>query len=445
MQSNSDTIVARASGQGRAGVAVLRLSGPLVPDIAAALCGELPQPRRAKLCSFQDDNGDALDVGLALYFPAPASFTGENVLELHGHGGEMVTTLLIERCAELGARRALPGEFSQRAFENDKLDLAQAEAIADVIDSGSRQAARAALRSLQGAFSTEVHMLTESLTQLRMYVEAAIDFPEEEIDFLSDKALKTRIQSVDQEFQSLIQRAGQGQVLTDGCQVVIIGAPNAGKSSLLNALAQADTAIVTPLAGTTRDLIREHIVIDGLPVTLTDTAGLRDAPDQIEQEGIRRAQQALGNADQVLSLVDAQDEADQAFVDLQAEVPDGVPILKVLSKIDLLAKRPDCGDAIGTSAETGEGLDELKAQIRNLAGAAEPGQGAFSARRRHIDALERAYNSFKTGCRALESQAAGELMAEDLRLAQTALAEITGDFSSDDLLGKIFGEFCIGK
>lgn len=448
--TNSDTIVARATSPGRSGVAIIRVSGPAATDIGRAICGVVPEPRQAGLARFLGADGNALDFGLCLYFQGPASFTGEDVIEFHGHGGEVVANMVLERCLELGARRAEPGEFSRRAFLNDKLDLSQAEAIADIIDSGSRDAARAAVRSLEGVFSAAVHHLTERLTELRMYVEAAIDFPEEEIDFLSDAALSERIQSVEAEFLALMQRAEQGRVLTDGYQLVIVGAPNAGKSSLMNALAGADSAIVTPIAGTTRDLIREQIDLDGLPVTLIDTAGLRDSPDAIEAEGIRRAREALKTADHALLLVDASESQsattlEKQFDALQADLPTGIPFTRVLNKTDLAVTQTRISDALSISATERTGLTALRERIRQSAGLARSNEGSFSARRRHIESLEKAFAAFSQGVHVLHEQHAGELMAEELRLSQKALGEITGEISSDDLLGKIFGEFCIGK
>jgi len=438
-----DTIVAAATPPGSGGVGIVRVSGPDVERIARTMLGSLPEPRTATYRNFKDASGDRIDAGIAMYFPAPASFTGESVLELHGHGGPVVIALLVDAVIDCGARQAQAGEFSKRAFLNDKLDLVQAEAIADLIGSGTAQAARAALRSLSGAFSENVNALAERLVRLRMHVEAAIDFPEEEIDFLADDRLRARIDECEQAFAELRQRATQGRLLRDGYQLVIVGRPNAGKSSLLNLLSGQEAAIVTEVAGTTRDVLREQIDIDGLAVELVDTAGLREDPDRIEAEGIRRARDALAHADAVLWIQDATDPEpggpDEA-------VPEGASITIVRNKIDLSGDPPDMIDGVvNLSAKTGAGVDALRTRIRELAGYQNQGEGAFTARRRHLDALQRAAGHFASGRRALDESAAGELLAEELRLAQEALGEITGAVSSDDLLGRIFCEFCIGK
>ena len=439
----TDTIVAAATPPGTGGIGIVRISGDDVERIARAMLGSLPEPRTATYRNFRNAAGERVDVGLALYFPAPASFTGEPVLELHGHGGPVIVSLLVEAVVDLGARPADPGEFSKRAFLNDKMDLVQAEAIADLIDSGTAQAARAALRSLSGAFSLAVNGLADKLAQLRTHVEAAIDFPEEEIDFLSDEALLRRIEDCAAAFAALRADARQGRVLRDGFQVVIVGKPNAGKSSLLNLLSGQDAAIVTEVAGTTRDVIREQIDVDGLAVELVDTAGLRNDPDRIEAEGIRRAREALGNADAVLWI---QDVTDQEQDEPRENLPDGVPVTIVHNKIDLSGDEPGVVDGqVYLSAETGRGVAALRQRIRELAGYENRGEGAFTARRRHIRALRRAAEHFAAGRRALDETRAGELLAEELRLSQQALGEITGAVSADDLLGKIFSEFCIGK
>ena len=439
----TDTIVAAATPPGTGGVGIVRVSGREVERIARAMLGSLPEPRTATYRNFRNTSGERVDVGLALYFPAPASFTGESVLELHGHGGPVVISLLVDAVIELGARQAEPGEFSKRAFLNDKLDLVQAEAIADLIGSGTAQAARAALRSLSGAFSTAVDGLAEQLVRLRMHVEAAIDFPEEEIDFLSDDALLQRIEDCAAAFDSLTAEATQGRVLRDGYQVVIVGKPNAGKSSLLNLLSGQEAAIVTEVAGTTRDVLREQIDIDGLAVELIDTAGLRNDPDRIEAEGIRRAREALASADAVLWIKDATSHDPG---EPKENLPEGVPVTIVHNKIDLIDAQPGLFDGeVYLSAQTGEGIDALRQRIRELAGYDNQGEGAFTARRRHVRALRRAREHFTKGRHALEEARAGELLAEELRLSQHALGEITGAFSADDLLGKIFAEFCIGK
>lgn len=439
----SDTIVAPATPPGTGGVGIVRVSGSDVERIARTALGSLPEPRTATLRAFRNKAGNRVDAGLALYFPAPASFTGESVLELHGHGGPVVIAQLVDAIIEMGARQAEPGEFSKRAFLNDKLDLAQAEAIADLIDSGTAQAARAALRSLSGAFSRAVEALAEQFVRLRMHVEAAIDFPEEEIDFLSDDALQRRVEESGRALEALLAEAQQGRVLRDGFQVVIVGRPNAGKSSLLNLLSGQEAAIVTEVAGTTRDVLREQIDIDGLAVELVDTAGLRNDPDRIEAEGIRRAREALASADAVLWIQDAGETEQET---LKEDLPVGVPVTLVHNKIDLSGDSPGLVDGeVYLSARTGNGIDALRRCIRELAGYENRGEGAFTARRRHIRALQRAAEHFAAGRKALEEARAGELLAEELRLAQQALGEITGAFTADDLLGKIFSEFCIGK
>jgi tRNA modification GTPase len=439
----ADTIVAAATPAGTGGVGVVRISGGAVEAIAAAMLGSLPKPRYATHRRFRSAAGEELDSGIALYFPAPESFTGESVLELQGHGGPVVMAMLVDAAVELGARLAEPGEFTQRAFLNDKLDLAQAEAIADLITSGTEQAARAALHSLSGMFSTEVVALTERLVRLRMHVEAAIDFPEEEIDFLSDDQLNARIESCEIAFADLRRRARVGRVLRDGYRVVIVGKPNAGKSSLLNRLSGEEAAIVTEVAGTTRDILRETINIDGLAVELVDTAGLREDPDRIEEEGIRRAREALRSADAVLWIQDAGEPLQQ---EIGEDVPEGTEVIVVRNKIDVTSDAPGLADDIlHVSAKTGAGIDALQDRLRRAAGYRNLGEGAFTTRKRHVDALRRAAEHFAAGRKALEETKAGELLAEELRLAQEALGEITGTVSSDDLLGRIFSEFCIGK
>jgi tRNA modification GTPase len=441
-----DTIVAAATPPGVGGVGVVRLSGPQVEEIARRMIGELPEPRFATAATFRNASGEDVDSGLALYFPGPASFTGESVLELQGHGGPVVMSMLIDAALELGARMAEPGEFTKRAFLNDKLDLAQAEAIADLIGSGTAQAARAALHSLSGAFSSKVEALAEQLVRLRMYVEAAIDFPEEEIDFLGDEQLLAGLKSCSRAFEELRRTARVGRVLRDGYRVVIVGKPNAGKSSLLNRLSGEEAAIVTEVAGTTRDIVREQISIDGLAVELIDTAGLRDDPDRIEEEGIRRAREALKSADAVLWIQDANESPEQR---IDEKFPEGAEIIIVRNKIDMTDEQAglaaDGSGAVRLSAKTGDGIDALHECLRAAAGYRNLGEGAFTSRKRHIDALRRAAKHFMTGKAALEDMKAGELLAEELRLAQEALGEITGAVSSDDLLGRIFSEFCIGK
>lgn len=441
-----DTIVARATPPGRGGIAVIRVSGPGVGEIATSMLGELPEPRRAELRKFVDATGEPIDSGIALLFPAPHSFTGEDVLELQGHGGTMVCDLLIERAIELGARIAEPGEFSRRAFLNDRMDLAQAEAIADLIDSGSRSAARAAQRSLRGDFSDAITDLNESVTQLRTHVEAAIDFPEEEIDFLQDAALLERIIGLEQQFRDLERVVRQGCLLRDGVTVVVAGRPNVGKSSLLNALAGYDVAIVTDVAGTTRDLVHEQLDLDGLPLHVVDTAGLRAWRDPVEEEGIRRARAELRSADHALIVLDA-NRADHELDALTAELPDGLGYTVVRNKIDLTGESagPVADGSINVSALERDGIEALRNHLKSVLGYEPPAEGAITARRRHLESLARARQHFDQARQQLEKYAAGELMAEELLQVQNALAEITGEFHNDDLLGRIFSSFCIGK
>ncbi len=441
-----DTIVAAATPPGKGGIAIVRISGDQTEKLASALIGKLPKPRVATRATIRDRDGSAIDDGLVLYFPGSASYTGEPVIEFHGHGGPLVVSSVIEAAVGLGARRAEPGEFSKRAFLNGKLDLVQAEAIADLIDSGTTQAARAALRSLSGSFSRAVEDLQQLIVDLRMHVEAAIDFPEEEIDFLSDDKLLAKIDVVEAAFARLLHEAGIGRVLRDGLQLVIVGKPNVGKSSLLNLLSGQEAAIVTEVAGTTRDILRETIQIDGLQVELVDTAGLREDPDHIEAEGIRRARDALKKADGALWMQDASAESAD---ELEEKMPHDIPVIILRNKIDLTRDVPGLTEGepttLNVSAKTGAGIDDLRKAIRELAGYRDLGEGAFTARRRHIDAIAKAEEHFHRGRNTLEKEKAGELMAEDLKLAHEALGEITGKVSSDDLLGRIFSEFCIGK
>jgi tRNA modification GTPase len=449
--SHPDTIVAAATPPGRGGVGVVRVSGPKTPEIAATLVGELPQPRHATLSRFLDNAGDPIDVGLSLFFPGPHSYTGEHVLELQGHGGPVVVERLVERVIELGARRALPGEFTERAFLNDKIDLAQAEAVADLIDAGSREASRAAMRSLQGEFSSMVQGLTDALIDLRTYVEAAIDFPEEEVDFLGHQELHGRLATVRGHFDAVAAAAGQGRLLRDGITVVLAGRPNSGKSSLLNRLAGYEAAIVTAVPGTTRDVLRERIDIDGLPLHVLDTAGLRDSDDLVEAEGIRRATAEMSRADRVLFVIDCGDDPQAlAFEEQRPRLPADVPVTLVFNKIDIGAGLPVSDTISGpprvhVSARTGKGLDSLRAHLKDSVSFQTAGNGSISARRRHLEALARARGHVESGASQLQERRAGELVAEELRLAQQALDEITGIFTADDLLGRIFGSFCIGK
>ena len=449
MDNISENICAIATPPGRGGVGIIRISGVNLSNFATPIIGDLPKPRYASYRKFRDEPGEIIDEGIVLYFPAPNSFTGEDVIELQGHGGPVVMDMLIERVLELGARLARPGEFSERAFLNNKLDLAQAEAIADLIDSGSRAAARLANRSLLGLFSKQIHQLVDEMIQLRLYVEAAIDFPEEEIDFLSDGIVSARLQSILDKTKQIQKSARIGTLLRDGMQLVIAGRPNAGKSSLLNALCGRDTAIVTEVAGTTRDLLREQIQIDGMPLHLIDTAGLRHSEDAVEMEGIRRAREEIHSADMILWVYDALEGIDQDADDIAA-LPDDVPVALICNKIDKadghggIEKRAH-GVTISLSAKCGEGVDLLREHLKQSMGYHGEDEGEFIARRRHLDAIKRALAFVESGKSALESSLSGELLAEDLRQAQNVLGEITGEFTADELLGEIFSSFCIGK
>ena len=449
--ARTDTIVAAATPPGRGGIGIVRISGPRTLEFASAFLGELPKPRFATFRRFLDGRQEAIDAGLALYFPAPYSYTGEHMLELQGHGGPVVMDALVARAVELGARRALPGEFTQRAFLNDKLDLTQAEAIGDLIEAGSRQAARAAMRSLQGEFSVMVKGLTEAVIELRTYVEAAIDFPEEEIDFLADRALAERLQAVRDLFDVMEQSARQGRLLREGMTVVIAGRPNAGKSSLLNRLAGYDAAIVTPMPGTTRDVLRERIDIDGMPLHVLDTAGLRAALDMVEEEGIRRAQAEMLRADRVLFVIDAQqDPTATAYQEERTRLPPEVAVTLVFNKCDIAVGVPVADTGAGPprltlSAHTGQGIETLRAHLKSCMGYHALDGGTVSARARHLEALARARAHVEEAARQLSDRRAGELVAEDLRAAQQDLGEITGEFTTEDLLGRIFSGFCVGK
>jgi len=445
MNAAADTIVASATPPGRGGIGIVRISGPETRAIGTGVLGELPAPRHAAVAVFSDGAGQTIDVGLAIYFPAPNSFTGEDVLELHGHGGPVVMDLLVARTLELGARLARPGEFTERAYHNDKLDLVQAEAIADLIAAGSAEAARAALRSLSGVFSHEIQGLAARVMELRAYVEAAIDFPDEDAEFLATPEVRDRLAEINAQFAAIAETVRQGRALRDGLHVVIAGRPNAGKSSLLNALAGFDAAIVTAIPGTTRDLLRERIHVDGLPIHVVDTAGLRDTDDVIEIEGVRRARMEMSRADLVLYVVDAT----LGFAaGEQAMLPGGTTTLVVWNKVDLPDARPvpvlEDRPAIAVSALTGEGMETLREQLKSAAGY-QSESGAWSARRRHLDALARAQSLFEVAQGRLGERAAFELVAEELRQAHLALGEITGEVSSDALLGAVFATFCIGK
>lgn len=447
----TDTIAAVATAPGRGAVGILRLSGPGAIAVARKIAGPTPPPRQAALRSFRDDQGVTLDRGLVLYFPAPNSFTGEDVVELQGHGGPAVLDLLLRAACALGARPARPGEFSERAFLNGQMDLAQAEAIADLINAANAQAARAASRSLDGELSRLVNALLQELTQLRVYIEGALDFSDEDVNWLAADSLQQQLAALCIRIEDLLLQARRGRRLQEGLVIALTGAPNVGKSTLMNRLAGAEVSIVTEVAGTTRDTLRENLDLDGLPVTLVDTAGLRDdSTDPIEREGMRRAREALARAELALFLLDDRgglSAADQALV---ASLPAGPQILFVHNKCDVSGRAPESFQLNGQrhlrlSAATGAGIDLLMTEIRTTAGLQGGSEGLFSARARHVDALERTLRHTQQSLHRIREGVAAELAAEDLRLAQQALAEITGAFSSEDLLGAIFASFCIGK
>ena len=465
---STDTIAAIATAPGRGAVGIVRLSGPDAFAIAARLAGPNPPPRQAALRSFRDASGEALDQGLVLLFPAPHSYTGEDVAELQGHGGPVVLDALVRAACALGARPARPGEFSERAFLTGRLDLAQAEAVADLISAATTQAARAAQRSLQGEFSRRIEARVAQLTQLRVHVEGALDFSDEDVDWLADAALRDGLDRLITDLQALLAQAAQGRRLREGLIVALAGQPNVGKSTLLNRLAGVEAAIVTDIAGTTRDVLRENIDLDGLPLTLVDMAGLRDTHDPVEQEGVRRAWQALAHAELVLFLVDDRAGVTAADRSLLARLPEGAEVLILRNKCDLSGNPPSVFglDPVGAapptealggghgrdklaelrlSAHDGAGLDLLRAEIRRAAGLSGAGESLFSARTRHVDALRRALAGAQDARLRLQEGAGAELAAEELRLAQQALSEITGAFTPEDLLGMIFGQFCIGK
>ena len=449
-------IAAIATASGRGGIGIVRISGTELSALILALCGKALQARHATYLRFLDADGSLIDQGLALYFPAPHSYTGEDVLELQGHGGPVVLRVLLRRVLQagrsIGVRLAQPGEFTQRAFVNDKLDLAQAEAVADLIDASTEQAARSASRSLAGEFSQHVNALVERLISLRMLVEATLDFPEEEIEFLQAERAQQQLQRLRDELAHLLARANQGALLRNGMNVVLVGAPNVGKSSLLNALAGSEVAIVTAVAGTTRDKISQAIQIEGVAVNIVDTAGLRDSDDEVERIGIARTWQELAHADVVLHLVDASvDDQDQTLplsAAIASRLPAQVPTLVVHNKIDLIAAPPRAieGQAVWLSAKSGAGIDLLRAQLLQLIGWHASGESVFIARERHLQALRNAQSALDAAAQfAAQGASQLELLAEELRLAQNELSQITGHFSADDLLGVIFSQFCIGK
>ena len=461
-----ETIAAQATAPGRGGVGIIRISGPEAVNVAKTILGRVPEIRKAEYLPFQNRDKHILDQGIALFFKAPNSFTGEDVLELQGHGGPVILDMILKEVLAINkVRMAKPGEFSEQAFLNDKLDLTQAEAIADLINSSSEQAARCALQSLKGNFSKLVNDMVESIIHLRMYVEAAIDFPEEEIDFLADKKIVTELKAIISKVESVRQQAQQGSIIREGMRVVIAGRPNAGKSSLLNALSGKETAIVTDIAGTTRDVLTEQIHIDGMPLHIIDTAGLRESTDKVEKIGIERAWQEINQADRVLLMVDAADDnsvkSDELTIkedwpEFFKRLPSNIGLTIIRNKADIsnavtgyIEVNDSTADNIHSivtlSAKTGDGVDSLKEHLKTIMGYQGSTEGGFMARRRHLIALERTHEHLKIGLEQLESYVAGEILAEELRICQQELDQITGEFTSDDLLGKIFSSFCVGK
>lgn len=455
-----ETIVAQATAPGKGGVGIIRVSGPQSQQVAEIIAGKCPKPRYADYLTFRGLDQQVLDQGIVLYFKGPNSFTGEDVVEFQGHGGPIVIDLLLKEITQIdGIRMARAGEFSERAFLNDKIDLAQAEAIADLIESTSEQAAKSALQSLQGEFSNKIHQLVELMIQLRIYVEAAIDFPDEEIDFLSDGKVAGDLDNIIESLEKVKKQAQQGAIMREGMRVVIAGRPNAGKSSLLNALSGKESAIVTDIAGTTRDVLKEHIHIDGMPLHIIDTAGLRESPDTVEQIGIERAWKEITEADKVLLMVDSTEHSgdytqldpNDIWPEFMAKLPTSMPLTIVRNKIDLIGETTTQVEkvndipVISISAQNNIGVEELKQHLKAAMGFEGNSEGTFMARRRHLDALDKAFGHLLQGKDQLHSFIAGEILAEELRIAQQHLNEITGEFSSDDLLGRIFSSFCIGK
>ncbi|MBI3044120.1 MAG: tRNA uridine-5-carboxymethylaminomethyl(34) synthesis GTPase MnmE [Betaproteobacteria bacterium] len=443
----NDVIAAIATAPGLSGIGVIRVSGPRLDAVIAGVVGKPLPPRHAVLVAFRDDRGEALDQGLALFFQAPHSYTGQDVLELQGHGGPVVLQLLLKRCLELGARLAQPGEFTRRAYLNDKLDLAQAESVADLISAATAEAARGALRSLQGAFSHEVDGLVNSLVELRMLVEATLDFPDEEIDFLKQADAQGRLTAVSTKLCSLLSASQQGSLLREGVHVVLAGRPNVGKSSLLNRLTGEELAIVTDIPGTTRDAIRQTINVEGIPAHIIDTAGLRESTDPVERIGIERTWAAIDQADVVVLLIDATQGESDADRDILKKLPSALPCIRVMNKVDLLTgsaaiARRDGPGKVWLSAKTGSGVDLVREALLEKVGWQGTGEGLFMARERHIEALAQAQAHLENAAQRTRHL---ELLAEELRLAQEALGTITGEFTSDDLLGEIFSRFCIGK
>ncbi len=441
MSANSDTIAAIATASGKGAIGIVKISGARSLDIARQITRQSLLPRQARYTPFFSDSSTLIDRGVAIYFKAPDSYTGEDVLELQSHGNHVLLDQLLQAAIQNGARIARPGEFTERAYLNDKLDLVQAEAVSDLIEASTTEAASAAVRSLQGDFSAQISVILEALINCRVYIESALDFAEEEIDFLKDSALGEQFSVLDDLVKQLLQRSHEGALLRDGISIVIAGRPNVGKSSLLNRLTGQATAIVTDIAGTTRDVLKEKISIDGMPLHIVDTAGLRQSEDPVEQEGVRRAHAQLSQADRILFVVEAGETPDQQLLD---ELPDNIPLSLIFNKSD---RHPEFNSTEGIlcSAKSGEGIDALREHLKQCAGYQKTAEGALMARRRHIDALIRAQQHIESAHRNLLTHAAGELSAEDLRLAQDQLNIITGEFGSDDLLGEIFSRFCIGK
>lgn len=453
--SQKETIAAQATAPGRGGVGIIRVSGPEVKNVAVAILGKVPELRKAEYLTFKDQKGQALDQGIAIYFKGPNSFTGEDILELQGHGGPVILDMLLKEILALPKiRMADPGEFSEQAFLNDKLDLTQAEAIADLINSSSEQAARCALHSLQGDFSKLVKQMVNDTIHLRMYVEAAIDFPEEEIDFLADEKVVNDLKAIIAQVADVKNKAQQGSIIREGMRVVIAGRPNAGKSSLLNALSGKESAIVTDIEGTTRDVLTEQIHIDGMPLHIIDTAGLRESADKVEQIGIERAWQEIKQADRVLLMIDsAQDEKQDpkaVWPEFFEKLPDNIGLTIIRNKADISQVKTGFSEVNSTptitlSAKTGEGVTTLTEHLKHIMGYQGSTEGGFMARRRHLVALEQAHQHLEIGLEQLESYVAGEILAEELRFCQEELNKITGEFTNDDLLSQIFSSFCIGK
>ena len=450
---SGDTIAAIATASGKGAIGVVKISGPQASDIAESIIRVKLAPRQARYTPFYNASGNTLDHGVAVFFKGPDSYTGEDVLELQAHGNHVLLDQLLETANKAGARPARPGEFTERAFLNDKLDLAQAEAVSDLIQASTTEAASAAVRSLQGEFSQRVAVIRDQLLNCRVYIESALDFAEEEIDFLKDNELAQRFVSLEHNVSNLLLRSEEGALLRDGISIVIAGQPNVGKSSLLNRLTGNDTAIVTDIAGTTRDVLKEQLNLDGLPIHIIDTAGLRNSDDPIEQEGVRRAHKQISQADRILFVIEAGESPDQSLL---SELPADIPVSIIVNKSDL---NPDAvvsadavasvelatAGAISVSAKTGAGFDLLRDHLKQCAGFEKTAEGALMARRRHIDAMAKAHQQIKNAHNLLVTESAGELAAEELRFAQDQLNLITGEFTSDDLLGEIFSRFCIGK